>query len=131
MLKNALQNINIQERALNVAALRQDVLANNIANVETPNYKRKDVVFEDILNEHIESYNFEMARTDDKHFAIGMSDGYIVTSPNSMEMRLDGNNVNPDFEMAELAKNQIKYNAMTNAVSSQLRRLNSAIKGGR
>ncbi len=131
MLKNALENINIQARALNAAALRQDVLANNIANVETPNYKRKDVVFEDILNDHLSHYNFEMSTTDDKHFAIGMSNGYVVSAPSSTQMRLDGNNVNPDFEMAELAKNQIKYNAMVNAVSSQIKRLKSAIRGGK
>lgn len=131
MLKNAFNKISIQSRALNASSLRQDIISNNIANVDTPGYKRKDLVFSDIFNEFLDETDVTMTRTHEKHFGTTPDKGYYVSTSNDFDMRIDGNNVNPDYEMAELAKNQIKYNAMVSEVSAQFRRLRSAIRGGR
>ncbi len=132
MLNDFINRINFQEKALDASSLKQQIIANNIANVETPNYKRKKLVFENLLLNSMEGMGLSMSKTHEKHLSTGIdSQPYYVQIDNSFSERLDGNNVNIDVEMAEQAKNSIKYNALISQTSGQLRRLKSAIKGGR
>lgn len=126
------------ERALNLTSLRQRVLTHNLANVNTPGYQRRDVSFEDHLARHTES----LARHTEPSLPMKTTDPRHITSKPSIEpptrivvqnppMRIDGNSVDPDREMAALAENELRYIVLTRIASGQIRGLMTAITGGR
>lgn len=134
MLNEAFNKIDIQKRALDASWLRQSVIANNIANVNTPGYKRQDVEFEAMLQDYLAGRRASMTATHASHFdakaQMAGSLQPVITTDRSTSFRIDGNNVNIDVEMANQAQNTIKYNALTTQVNSQISRLKAAIKGG-
>src|SRR5690554_172218 len=101
-------NINILSKSLDASWKRNEVITNNIANAETPNFKRTEVVFEDILKEQLSNKKLEGVITDSKHIPINSKNindlKYKLKKDNSYSARLDGNNVDIDVEMAERAK---------------------------
>lgn len=120
------------ERSLDAASLRQKVTANNIANVDTPYFKRSDVLFEDLLQQETDRFAIEGKRTDARHFPIssrgpGVSP-QIVTDERSV-MNNNLNNVDIDSEMSLLAKNQLRYNVLVQQANNQIKNLRTAIEG--
>lgn len=93
------------DKALDAAWIRNQAIAQNIANVDTPGYKRKTVSFEEQLKQAMESNNF-------KNSDVDKIDIKVTEDNKSLSMRLDGNNVDIDNEMAEMAKNTIRYNLL-------------------
>jgi flagellar basal-body rod protein FlgB len=94
--------------ALGQASRRADVVASNIANVDTPEYRALRVQFDEIL---ASQGDFEARRTDPGHLRGSASDavkGRLVEAP-AMRMRQDGNTVDIDIEMTLLAKTQGRY----------------------
>jgi len=128
------KTMSVLEQGLNAASLRNTVIANNLANVETPGYKRSDVVFEEELRKALSQNNsFTGFRTNEKHIPIG-SPSVINVSPQTViekdtTMRNDGNNVDIDREMAALAKNEIMYQAIAQELNEEFQKLKSAIAG--
>lgn len=127
------RSISLLEKALDASWLRNEVISDNIANVDTPNYKKKTVEFEKYLSEALEKSNFRGYRTHEKHIPIGEAN--LDTVPirvsqdySGNQMRLDGNNVDIDAEMSALAKNSIHYNALMNQVSKQMSMLKTVIR---
>ncbi len=120
------------EKGLTYAMTKNKAIAQNIANVDTPGYKAKDVsfkaVFEDIQNNQISSY-----KSDDKHydFSISQQGSGGAYSKDHLRARVNGNGVNMDAEQAKLAENTIYYNALIERVSSKYNTLNAVIKGGK
>ncbi|MFT4413556.1 flagellar basal body rod protein FlgB [Fredinandcohnia humi] len=119
------------ENALDYSALRQKVISNNIANVDTPNYKAKDVSFKNQLAIEIES-QMRANRTSDKHFEFSTSNRVSRQQFTKTDTAYNhnGNNVDIDKEMALLAENQIYYNAVTERISGKFNSLKTVIKGG-
>lgn len=118
------------ENGLAYASVKQKTIAQNIANVDTPNYKSKDVSFEQIFSEAKRS-SLTAYRTDNKHFDFQMRDySPGVFSYANMRYRQNGNGVDMDKEQANLATNQIYYNALIDRVSGKLNSLQTVIKGG-
>lgn len=119
------------EKALDGSALKQRVIAQNIANVDTPNYKARKVSFQHLLDEAA-NRSLKANRTDYRHFdfSTGKSEPFITKSNNTMYNH-NLNNVDIDQEMAEMAKNQIYYNALIDRLNSRFNSLQTAIKGGR
>lgn len=118
------------ENGIKYANVKQKTIAQNIANVDTPNYKAKSVSFKEMLadatNNSVTAY-----RTDAKHIdfqAETSSPG--VFSYSNLAYRQNGNGVDMDKEQASLAKNAIYYNAMVERVSSKFNSLQTVIKGG-
>lgn len=105
MLDKILGGKKIIHKALDAAWTRNEVIAQNIANVDTPGYKRKTVSFEEQLRQAIDKKDFKKSDAD-------KIDIRVTVDNKSLSMRLDGNNVDIDNEMAQLAKNTIKYNAL-------------------
>ena len=127
MIRSGAYNyINVLDKAMDASWTRNSVISNNIANVDTPGFKRQDVHFEDyLMNEvgYTMSLDDEVADVDlDSLMATTYTD-YATVS-----YRLDGNNVDIDTESAELAKNQIKYYTMADSVSQEFNRLKSVMK---
>ncbi|WP_156289058.1 flagellar basal body rod protein FlgB [Oceanobacillus salinisoli] len=119
------------ENSLDYASAKNRVISDNIANIDTPNYKAKDVEFKNVLNSALES-NVEAKRTNAKHlsFNSNMDSAYRVTTNNSTLYNHNGNNVDVDKEMAELAKNQIYYNALIDRINGKFGSLQTVIRGG-
>lgn len=119
------------ENGLSYATLKQKTIAQNIANVDTPNYKSKDVSFKDMLQE-AEQSGISAYRTDARHYDFDIS----TTTPGvysyaNLKYRNNGNGVDMDAEQASMAENTIYYNALIDRVNGKLNTLNTVIKGGR
>lgn len=130
--------LSVAKRQLDASALRQKVISNNIANVNTPGFKRSDVSFEDQLMQVIQSSaKPSLVSTHPRHFS--NSSGYAGLSSVRSQMftdmststRMDENNVDIDREMVGLAKNQIKFESFTKILGSKYSGLRSAITEGR
>lgn len=124
-------SIQKMEQALSTSTLKQRVHAGNIANVDTANYKSKQVNFQQAM-EQASASRMNSYRTDTRH--LEFQNGAVatpVTVNHNTKMTPNGNNVDMDFEMAELAKNQLWYNAVTERVNGKFSSLSSVINGGR
>ena len=125
--------VTVLEQALSASSLRQKVISNNIANVNTPGYKKSEVLFEDMLQNAMTSEKIPMLQTNARHLPSQQA-GIPTPKTNvigNTSMRTDGNNVDIDVEMADLAKNSIYYNAVVQQLSSYFSVIKSAIKEGR
>ncbi len=120
------------ERGLDGSQLRQKTIANNIANVDTPNYKAKTVTFKEMLDEELSKKSFSAYRTNERHLPFSNErNSPVVTEMRNTTYNHNGNNVDVDLEMAELAKNQIYYNALIERMNGQLQSLQTVIRGGK
>ena len=125
IVSDAYNYINVLQQAADASWLRNSIISNNIANVDTPNYKRKDVQFETYLIEQLAGGDTMDSYVDDMD--LSTLEATIYTDNVNLSYRSDGNNVDIDTENAEFAKNQIKYNVMTDAISQEFSRLKTAI----
>ncbi|MBR2775364.1 MAG: flagellar basal body rod protein FlgB [Selenomonadaceae bacterium] len=130
-------NFNYLPRAMTAATIRHEVTANNIANVNTPNYRKSAVEFEDLLAREIYGEEpdgkLKMVRTHDKHLPFKPLDFHAaptIVQDNTTIMRTDDNNVDIDIEMASMAKNQLYYNAVVTEFSGHVSRMKNAITSG-
>ena len=122
---------------MEAANIRQEVVAHNIANVNTPNFKKSNLVFEDLLARELygedNGNKLQMVRTQDKH--LPAPNVPFVAIPTIVQdhqtlMRVDDNNVDIDIEMATLAKNQIYFNALATQMSGYVQQLKNVITSG-
>ncbi|HEX2947145.1 MAG TPA: flagellar basal body rod protein FlgB [Clostridia bacterium] len=136
MFEKLTDHLKLREKSLDAAWVRNEVIAQNIANVDTPGYKRKSVAFEQYLNEAIDKGGFKGNTTDSRHIQIGAGSAdnvsvRVTSDYSNLSTRLDGNNVDIEKEMADSAKNDIRYNTLVQSVSDSYKRLMSAITEGR
>ena len=127
-------NFNYMPRAMAAATIRQEVIANNIANVNTPNFRKSNVEFEELLAREIygeeSDGKLKMARTHDKHLPYVPPEFRAeptIEVDHTTVMRVDDNNVDIDIEMATLSKNQLYYNALVTEFGGHVSRLKAAI----
>ena len=125
---SAFDYINVLDKAADASWTRESLITNNIANVNTPNYKRRDLNFESVLNEQLGSCKHESLDAKMRTVDLGQLNPMIYTDHSSLSYRLDGNNVDIDTEEAELASEQIKYQALTTSISKEFSRMKSVIK---
>ena len=114
------------EKALDVAWKRNEIISENIANVDTPGYKRKDVKFEDYFNSEL-----KLGRISNFNSRLSGSEKIkVIYDSSNYSYRLDGNNVDVEREMAIMAENTIRYNTLINRITGQLNKIRTIIKGG-
>ncbi|MDP9728839.1 flagellar basal body rod protein FlgB [Alicyclobacillus tolerans] len=121
------------DKALQIADLRQQVYANNIANVNTPGYKTEHVTFSNVLNQssQLMQQKYIPISSDTANLNVSsflQSNPVITTSNTSIEN--NGNNVSLDSQMAKMAANAIRYNALVQDMQMRFQRLQTAINGG-
>ena len=116
---NIYDYVNVLDKAADASWMRQEAISNNIANVNTPGYKRQDVAFEDSLQEAISNSRYRSI--DEKVANLSKADLRIrsYTDSSGFSYRLDGNNVDIDTENAALAKKQLKYNALVDSINHE------------
>lgn len=123
--------LNVLQKGLEASSMRQHVLSNNVANIDTPNFKRSDVDFQAVLSTVLgeRNENLDMKLTSIQHIP-GLADrgGAGVVMDQSTSLRNDGNNVDVDREMTNVAENGLYYNSLTRTISSQLGLLRMVIK---
>lgn len=114
---------------LDASAMRDKVIANNMANINTKNYKKSYVSFEENLANANE--DFQLKQTKSAHLNGNANDSLIsVKQDKSTSMRTDGNNVDMDLEKVNQAANTLMYNALITQANSKLNMTKSVISGG-
>lgn len=119
---------------LDAATKRQSVLANNVANNDTPNFKRSDVAFESILKQQESGVKSTLnaKMTDARHFQFGAGTAIpaaVITTDEATSMNNNENNVDMDREMALSAENQLRYNSYVEQLNSQITMMRTVIEG--
>ncbi|NLK62466.1 MAG: flagellar basal body rod protein FlgB [Fusobacteria bacterium] len=126
----------IMEKSMDAYSLRAKALANNISNVNTPNYKREDTDFENILREAIDKENnpkIEGRTTNNRHIkinehpSIDTIQAKIIKEKNLI-MRNDRNSVDIEVEESEFSKNNIRYQFATNRLTQDFNIIRNVIK---
>ena len=125
---NAFDYINVLDKAADAAWLRNDAIANNLANVSTPGYKREDITFEKELTKALKHSQYTTMDAKVKNLRADQLEARTYKDYSGLSYRLDGNNVDPETEAAILAKNQIKYEGLLNSINSEFSNLRSVMK---
>ncbi len=120
--------VDIMTKAADASWLREEVISNNIANVDTPNYKRKDVAFSTYLSAALNEGDEKNLRQRIKNFREDSVEPLVYTDHRNLSYRLDGNNVDIDTENVELASEQIKYNGLIESISKEFSMLKNAMQ---
>lgn len=125
---NAFDYINVLDRAADAAWQRNEAISNNIANVDTPGYKRQDVAFESVLQQALGNNRYESM--DDKVANVDLSRlrGRAYLDYANYSYRLDGNNVDIENENAMLAENQLKYQGLISSINQEFTNLKTVMK---
>ena len=115
---------------LNFRAEKQKVISSNIANINTPNYKTKELVFEDELN--AQNNSLKMKQTNSKHIPM-INNNLSSVNPRLLEVKglqeqNDGNNVNLDNQISEMSKNKILYDAIQSSIKRDSKLFRSVIE---
>ncbi len=119
--------VNILDKAADAANLRNELISNNIANVDTPGYKRKDINFESILQAELGGEKNLSTAVKNANRDLTTLDPQVYTDNASLSYRLDGNNVDIATEESYLAENQIKYQALVDLMSQEFSRYKSVL----
>ncbi len=129
MLKNAFKSLDLRAKALSGSWQKNSAIANNIANVNTPGYKKQTVNFQKVLeNEMQMNQMVTMKKTNSKHIDSPYVGDFQVETVNDTSYRVDDNNVDIDVENAEMAKNTLYYNTIINSVNSHSNRIKTALR---
>ena len=125
---NAFDYINVLDRAADAAWQRNEAISNNIANVDTPGYKRQDVAFESVLQQALGNNRYESM--DDKVANVDLSRlrGRAYLDYANYSYRLDGNNVDIENENVMLAENQLKYQGLISSINQEFTNSKTVMK---
>ncbi len=128
----------ILNKAMDASTIRHEVIANNMANVDTPGFKRSEVLFEEqmkkVLGGNLPTNN-RLKCTDTRHIQLDKENIDIervqpeIRKLEDLSYRNDGNNVDVDVETANMNKNKIYYDSVSQSMSNEIRLLRMAIIG--
>jgi flagellar basal-body rod protein FlgB len=126
--------LQFQQTALNLRAVRQELIASNIANADTPNYKAKDIDFASALQGALSGsgQKLQVAVTSPQHLA-GATGENVMGAPvmyrKPLQPSADGNTVDMDVERAQFADNALRYEASLKFISDDIKDVLSALQG--
>lgn len=111
---------------------RQQLIANNLANVDTPRYRAMDVPFEQVLDREIRKEGeLQLAVTQPDHIATPAAMEQALSMQQPVVFRTDGNGVDVDAEMASLAETTVNFNAVSQLMAGRLAIMRMAVNDGR
>ncbi|WP_410515005.1 flagellar basal body rod protein FlgB [Paenibacillus sp. BR2-3] len=119
---------------IEAANIRQSVLSNNVANIDTPNFKRSDVSFESFLRQQESGLKSQLSAkvTHSRHFQFGnhsVVPAAVTNKDETSSMNNNNNNVDIDREMALSAENQLRYNSYIQQINSQITMMRTVAEG--
>ncbi len=126
---DAFDYINVLDKTADASWIRNEVLSNNLANVNTPGYKRQDVAFERELERALGDSRYKTMDAKVSGLKINRLKARPYTDYSNFSYRMDGNNVDIDTENVTLAANQIKYQGVMLGIQSEFTNLQSVMKG--
>lgn len=117
---------NLLKNALDVSSLRQETISSNISNINTPDYKANRVVFESHLKDAADGVGLKHTNIGHMHSENGYS--AEITKQNNTYIQDNGNNVDIDFEMAELSANNIYYSSLVSQLNAKYQMMRNIIQ---
>ncbi len=125
----AFDYVDVLKKAADASYYRNEILSNNVANVDTPGYKRKDLEFEEHLNRALERAGDMNSTLSEKVHNVDLSDAKMVAyiDDGDLSYRLDDNNVDIAREEVELASNQLVYNGLVDSMTQEFSRIKSVL----
>jgi flagellar basal-body rod protein FlgB len=127
-----MNSVNMFQDALDGSTRRQEAIADNMANVNTPGYKRKEVAFQDKLKEAYmgDGPEVPLHQAHPQHISLGTEKPVQPSQyqVNDTNMRNDENNVDPDRQMSKMAKNEMYYRGLSSFLRQQFRNVGSVIQ---
>lgn len=122
--------LDLHAQALQLRARRAEVLASNLANADTPNYKARDVDFSAILGS-VRNPEANLKTTSPQHIPSVTSDpsGTELLYRQPLQPSLDGNTVETEVEQAQFADNAVQYQAIFTMLNGRIKNLLTAIRG--
>ena len=133
------KTVDIIHRAMDVSILRRNVIANNVANAEVPNFKRTQVNFETELKKALESERkrpiIEMKQEDPRHISNWSVQDYRNVEPRRVtdflsQSNNNGNNVDMEQELTDSIQNQLMYTLLAQSAAFEFNQVNSALRQG-
>jgi flagellar basal-body rod protein FlgB len=137
-MNNFEKTIDIVHRAMHASAIRRDVIANNIANAQVPNFKRSEINFESELKRALETEKqkpaLELTLTDPKHIPNWKAADYREVQPRRVldyvsESKNNGNNVDAEQEFMLALQNQMLYNLLAESETFEFGQVNLVLRG--
>lgn len=125
---DAFTYVNLLDKAADASWMREKAIAHNLANVDTPGYKRQDVEFELTLKRAITKTKQNNVINAATNLDAASLQPKVFSDYAGYSYRLDGNNVDVDTENVELASEQIKYQALTESLSQEFTRFKAVAK---
>lgn len=128
---NVFNYINVLDKAADASWQRHDLISNNLANGDTPGFKRQDIAFEAQLkkaigrNSSTDNLDFRIDKVNGK---LGRLNAKSYTDMANFSYRIDGNNVDVENENVMLAENQIKYQGLIDSINQEFMNLQTAMK---
>ena len=110
---------NLLFKQLNFRGEQQKVISTNIANIDTPGFKTKELKFNDQLHKSQEEYSLKLTKTNKGHMSIApITSGkdYYINETKGLNEQNDGNNVNLDTQMSTMAQNNVMFNAIQSSI---------------
>ena len=132
------KTVDILHRGMDVAVLRRQVISDNIANADVPNFKRSTVNFEASLKKALDSEKAEpllaMETTDPRHIAGFAPSDYRTVEPRRVldyltTAKNNGNNVDAEQEMMDSLTNQLSYTLQAQAINYEYNQVNLVLRG--
>ena len=124
---NAFNYVNVLDKAADASWKRENVLSNNIANVDTPRYKRKDIDFESVLKTELTGGSNKSLDYKINNLDLSDLNATIYRDLTNYSYRLDGNNVDIDVEEVEYASEQLRYQGITAGINNEFNRMKTVI----
>ena len=122
------QYLEIHSAALSLRNKKNEIIASNIANAATPNYKARDLDFKSEMSRHLKTGN--LATTNEKHFSLMRPVSHKgVSFREPLQQSLDGNTVELAVEQMEFSENSIRYSTTLSFLNNKIAGLMSAIRG--
>lgn len=135
MISKINNSVNTLSKSLDYFWTRNELISKNIANANTPGYKRYDIKFDEYLDKEKSKFAIGTLVKNPKFIPIGKDRADLVAplafKDESTSMRKDGNNVDINIENAELAKNTMSYNIVANQLTKEMSIIKQAIGEGR
>jgi len=122
--------LGVHEQALYLRSKRTSILASNIANADTPNYKAKDLDFRSILSQSQQAASLPLTHNNPRHISPAQNSfASELQYRNPYQASLDGNTVDPQLEKAAFSENAVRYQATLRFIGGKFKGLLTAIKG--
>ena len=125
---NVYDYVNVLGKTADASWQRNEVISNNIANVDTPGYKRQDIDFESQLKRALGNSRYESVDSKVSHLTTTELTARTYTDASNFSYRIDGNNVDIDTENVELASNQIKYEGLIQCINQEFTNLKTVMQ---